>query len=112
MHLDIESSVVFHTEKKPLNICGPQVRRIRGRHRWLQPQFARECKVAGWDVSRDIIARIECQTRRVGDFELANLAQVLGVSVQDLLPTPATPKKKTLKGYINQCVRTHFDGWE
>ena len=90
--------MVFHTEKKPLNVCGPQVRRIRSRNRWSQPHFAEKCQLAGWDVSRDIIARIECQTRWVGDSELANLADVLGVTVQELLPPRVSPKKKILKG--------------
>ena len=80
------SSVVFYTKQRPLNVCGPQVRRIRTDLGLSQPQFAQKCQLAGWDVSRDIIARIECQTRWVGDFELVNLAAVLGVSVTDLLP--------------------------
>ena len=62
------------------------VRRIRTDLGLSQPKFAEKCQLAGWDVSRDIIARIECQTRWVGDFELATLAKVLGVPVTDLLP--------------------------
>ena len=65
-------------DKQALNVCGPQVRRLRSRHQWSQPKLAEKCQLAGWDISRDIIARIECQNRRVGDFELANLAEVLG----------------------------------
>lgn len=41
--------------------------------------------MAGWDISRDIVARIEGQTRWVGDFELVKLADVLGVPATDLL---------------------------
>ena len=75
----------FHTGKDTLNICGPQVRKIRSRLGWSQPRLAAECQLAGWDVSRDIIARIEGQTRWVGDFELVRLAAVLGVAASELI---------------------------
>jgi hypothetical protein len=37
-------------------------------------------------VSRDIVARIELQSRCVTDIELIELAHVLRVSVESLLP--------------------------
>ena len=88
--------MVFHTDKKPLNICGPYIRRARNSLGWSQPKFAEQCQLAGWDVSRDIIARIECQTRCVGDFEVYLLSRVLGVTIQELLPAHV-PKKKSNK---------------
>jgi transcriptional regulator with XRE-family HTH domain len=75
--------VDFHTDKR--NLCGPVVRKLRAQKGWSQPDLAAKCQLAGWDVSRDIIARIECQTRWVGDFELKELASVLGVTPNDLL---------------------------
>jgi len=41
----------------------------------------------GWDVGRDIIARIESQVRLVTDSEILFLAKALGASVIDLFPT-------------------------
>lgn len=76
----------FRTDHFKLNVCGPQVSRFRSGLGWSQPQLAAKCQRAGWDVSRDIIARIELENRWVGDFELAILASVLGVSVEELLP--------------------------
>jgi len=87
------SSVDFHTGKKALNVSGPQIRRIRNAHCWSQPELAAKCQLAGWDVSRDIIARIECRTRWVGDFELAILADVLKVEITELLPQRRNVKK-------------------
>jgi transcriptional regulator with XRE-family HTH domain len=78
--------VGFHTGKKPRNVCGPQVSRLRSELGWSQPQFATKCQLKGWDVSRDIIARIEGQTRWVGDSELAMLAKVLNVRLEKLYP--------------------------
>ena len=90
---EVLSSVDFHTGKKALNVSGPQIRRIRNGHCWSQPELAARCQLAGWDVSRDIIARIECRTRWVGDFELAILADVLKVEVPELLPQRGNAKK-------------------
>ena len=51
-----------------------------------QAQLAAKCQLAGWDVSRDIVARIELQVRCVTDIELVTLAGVLRVPVDALLP--------------------------
>ena len=42
--------------------------------------------MAGWDITRSIVAAIEGQVRWVGDFELVFLAQVLRVDSAALLP--------------------------
>lgn len=78
----------FHTEQKTLNVCGPQISRYRNQLGWSQSKLAAKCQLAGWDVSRDIIARIELQIRWVGDFELATLALVLNVPLITLFPEP------------------------
>ena len=72
--------------QKIKNVSGPQVRKIRYQLKLSQPELAARCQRLGWDVSRDIIARIELQTRWVGDFELALLANALKVSIADLIP--------------------------
>lgn len=50
-----------------------------------QPDLAAACQRAGWDVSRDIIARIEGGTKLVRDSELVKLAVILGVTPNDLV---------------------------
>lgn len=77
-----------------MNVCGPQVARLRNQLEWSQPQLAAKCQMIGWDVSRDIIARIEGQTRLVRDSELATLAKVLNVSIDDLYPCEIHPKTR------------------
>ena len=76
------------TKKTPQarNVVGPQIRLLRSRRGWSQPVLAAKCQLAGWDISRDIIARIELRIRWVADFELILLARVLGVEVTALLP--------------------------
>ena len=68
-----------------LNICGGVVRRLRVERGMSQPEFAAACQRAGWDVSRDIIARIEGGTKLVRDAEVLKLAAVLGVTPNELL---------------------------
>lgn len=68
------------------NIVGPSVARIRDQLGWSQSKLAAKCQLAGWNISRGIVAAIEGRVRWVGDFELVMLAHVLKVDVRDLLP--------------------------
>lgn len=70
----------------PLNLVGPQVRDLRTHKTWTQGVFAAKLQMAGWDVSRESLAKLEAQFRRVPDCELLFLAKVLGVAVMDLFP--------------------------
>lgn len=71
---------------KPKNAVGPKLMSLRSRLGLSQAQFAAKCQLAGWDVSRDIVARIELGIRCVTDIELMNLSAVLRVPVDALLP--------------------------
>lgn len=89
--------MIFHTSKRaghakihtvpdsPLNVSGSVIRRLRAKHGWTQPELVAACHFAGWEVSRDIIARIEGGTKLVRDSELAVLAAVFGVKPTDLI---------------------------
>ena len=71
---------------EPKNAIGPKLMRIRSRLGLSQEKLAAKCQLAGWDVSRDIVARIELQIRRVTDLELLEIARILKVPVDALLP--------------------------
>lgn len=82
----------------PLNISGDMVRRIRSRLGLSQPELAVRCQLAGWDIERDTIAKIEGGTRVVRDTELVRLAYVLGVTANDLVNVKVrkeAPRPKT-----------------
>ncbi len=68
------------------NIVGSQVRRLRNAQGLSQPQLAARCQRLGWDVGRDIIARIESRVRLVTDSEILFLARALRASVAELFP--------------------------
>ena len=72
----------------PLNIVGPHVGKIRNQKGLSQAALASACQSAGWDVSRETIAKIESGFRWVGDFEVVKLARVLEIPIMDLFPDP------------------------
>jgi len=71
----------------PLNLVGPQVRAFRIRKGWTQETLAAKLQVEGWDVSRESVAKLESQFRRVPDCELLFLAKAFRAKVIDLFPT-------------------------
>jgi len=71
--------------KQPRNIVGPLVRELREKQKFTQADLVAKLNLAGWDVSRDIIARIEGQVRWVADFELIKLAEGLGTDASTLI---------------------------
>ncbi|MBI1178784.1 helix-turn-helix domain-containing protein [bacterium] len=72
--------------KAPLNLIGTQVRRWRTKKGWSQAELATKLQLRGWSVSRDSLANLELQRRRVPDCELLFLAKALGVGLDDLFP--------------------------
>lgn len=74
------------------NIIGPQVRRVRLVRKMSQPELAAKCQRLGWDIGRDIIARIEGRVRLVTDSEVALLARALIIPISELFPAGAVSK--------------------
>ena len=46
--------------------------------------MARELQLAGWDLGRTGVTKIELRERCVSDYELIIMAQVLGVDLDEL----------------------------
>jgi len=78
---------------RPLNVVGPQVRKFRDRKGWTQEILAQKLQLAGWDVSRTSLAKLESQLRRIPDCELLFLSKVLGVGIAELFPRAMNLKK-------------------
>ena len=75
-------------------MIGPQLRRIRDSRGISQPKLVEALQRQGWDISRDTLAKIEGQSRWVSDFEVAFLADALGVGMTELFP---------IKGQVEQA---------
>ena len=76
-----------------LNLIGPQVKKLRTRKGWSQEALATKLQLQGWSVSRDSLANLELQRRRVPDCEMVFLAKVLGIKLDDLIPKNLSLKK-------------------
>lgn len=68
------------------NLVGPVVRKLRMDAGLSQEALAARLQVAGWDLSRAGLSKIEARLRRVNDAELLVLARVLKCGVGDLYP--------------------------
>ena len=76
--------------KRPAqNVVGPQIQRLRVHAGLTQDALAAKCGVAGWDVSRGTLAKIEARVRCVNDAELFVLARVLKTEINAFFPRDA-----------------------
>jgi len=73
-----------------MNLIGPQVRKWRTRKGWSQETLATKLQLRGWNISRDSLASLELQRRRVPDCEILFFARALGVGLADLFPKSIT----------------------
>jgi transcriptional regulator with XRE-family HTH domain len=69
---------------------------LREEKNWSQSDFARELQLAGWDVERSVITKIELRRRCITDYELLLMARILGVPLGSL----RTPKPSDLSAFF------------
>ena len=69
------------------NICGKRIKEIRGSlpEKISQQKLADMLQMAGLDIDKNAVQRIESGKRFVPDIELKVIAEVLRVSYQELL---------------------------
>ncbi len=79
--------------KKPRNIVGPVVRHLREKKGLTQADLAAKLNLAGWDISRETLAKIESRIRWVSDFEVLLLAASLEITGSELLRLAASHGK-------------------
>ena len=85
----------------PQNLVGPHVRRIRTAAGLSQEALSAKLQLAGWDLSRGGLSKIEACLRRVNDAELWLLAKVLACPLADLFPA----RPKALPSVLRQGKR-------
>lgn len=73
------------TKQISKNIIAATLRMRRSKLRLSQADLARGCQIAGWDIGRDTIAKLEGGRRCIIDSEIICLAKVLKISVHQLL---------------------------
>ena len=67
------------------NVCGKNVAALRKNLKISQRELADRLQLAGLDVDKNAIQRIECGKRFVTDIELIVLAKVLDIEITELL---------------------------
>jgi transcriptional regulator with XRE-family HTH domain len=81
------------SERRFRNSTGPYIQKARLKLGLTQEEFAAKLQLAGFDIDRFGVAKIESRVRSVFDFELALIGRVLGVDVTDLMPSAAELKR-------------------
>lgn len=74
------------------NIIGAEIRRLRNGLGMSQSEFAVQLQLAGFDVDRSQVSKMECRLVHISDYEQVYLAEVLKVSVADLFPPESSLK--------------------
>ena len=69
------------------NLIGTEIRKRRDRLGWSQSDLAVRLQLAGWDIDRSQLSKIECRLVHVSDFQQLYFVRVFKVSLNDLLPS-------------------------
>ena len=83
----------MRTRKQKLgdrNLIGSKVEKIRKRNGMKQKELLAQLQVNGIDMNASGLSKLEGQLRAVTDIELVALADVLGVSINDLVERDIT----------------------
>ena len=77
------------TDKGYHNLCGAVVEKRRKELKKSQRELADMLQIAGLDIDKNAVQRIEARKRFVTDIELVYLAKVLDVTYETLLSVPS-----------------------
>lgn len=67
------------------NLISKRLIELRTQHHLSQRDLARKLQLAGYDMDKNVITRIETNKRYVTDIELRALTQIFHVSYEDLI---------------------------
>lgn len=76
------------------NVVGPAIRKYRCQRNLTQEALAIKLQMAGLDMDRTAVAKIESQIRSVFDFEMVMIARVLDVHTGKLFPSDSDLRKQ------------------
>ena len=67
------------------NLISKRLIALRKEHNLSQRDLSRKLQLAGYDMDKNVITRIETNKRYVTDIELHALTQIFNVSYKDLI---------------------------
>src|SRR5262245_22264956 len=88
------------------NNVGPQVRRLRFLRGWSQSGLATKLQLAGLDIDRSGVSKIEARMVFVDDRTLLYLADVLKVELPELFPKREAGRR--IHDFMAQLETTRF----
>ena len=68
------------------NVIGRQLAKLRYQRSLSQSDLARKLQLAGWDISRSEISKIEMRIREVKDWQMVILTEVFKVPHEAFYP--------------------------
>ena len=83
-------------------MAGPRVRKIRWEKKLKQKELATRLELAGWQIDRAGVSKVESRFIKVSDYQLICLMHVLSVDARDLLP--AIDPKKPVRMQIRKLL--------
>lgn len=90
------------------NIVGPQIRRLRVNRNWSPAKLAVKLQMAGWDVSRGTVAKLEGGTHCVREYQMCFLMRVFAVQYRDLLPATIDPHAPDLFDKLSARLKSIY----
>lgn len=73
------------TQSGEKNLISQRLIELRGKHGLSQRDLAQKLQLAGYDMDKNVITRIETNKRYVTDLELKALSEVFGVTYDYLI---------------------------
>jgi transcriptional regulator with XRE-family HTH domain len=73
-----------HRHGHPKNMVGPQIRKLRNALGWSQARLAMRLQLDGLDISREVLAQMECQLHCIRDNHIFYFARVLAVTASEI----------------------------
>lgn len=74
-----------HSKTGEKNLIGLNLKELRKEHHLSQRDLARQLQLAGFDMDKNVITRIETNKRYVTDLELKALTEIFHISYDYLI---------------------------
>ena len=68
------------------NLIGAEIRRRRDRLDWTQSDLIVKLQLAGWDMDRSQLSKIECRLVHLSDYQQLFFARIFKVNLNELFP--------------------------
>lgn len=66
------------------NIIGKKIKKLRNKKKITQDELAARLNIIEINIDRPMISKIENQTREIVDYEIKAIAELLGVTIDEL----------------------------